>query len=134
VFRYALTSLRANLTRLVATALAVIIGITFLGSGLMLTDAMRAGLTADIERQYAALDLAVEPSQSIESFGGPAGLSSVAPDVLDAIRDTPGVAAVGQPAQPGPGVDRGRPAQPRAARGGHRSRTGRGRARPLARG
>ena len=94
MFRYALTSLRANLTRLVATALAVIIGITFLGSGLMLTDAMRAGLTADIERQYAALDLAVEPSQSIESFGGPAGLSSVAPDVLDAIRDTPGVAAV----------------------------------------
>jgi putative ABC transport system permease protein len=94
VFRYALLSLRANLTRLVATSLAVVIGITFLGSGLMLTDAMRTGLTADIERQYAALDLAVEPAQSFESFGGPTGLSSVPPAVLDSVRDTPGVAAV----------------------------------------
>ena len=49
MFRYALTSLRANLTRLVATALAVVIGITFLASGLMLTDAMRSGLTGDVE-------------------------------------------------------------------------------------
>jgi putative ABC transport system permease protein len=94
MFRYALLSLRANLTRLVATSLAVVIGITFLGSGLMLTDAMRTGLTADIERQYAALDLAVEPAQSFESFGGPTGLSSVPPAVLDSVRDTPGVAAV----------------------------------------
>lgn len=92
MFRYALTSLRANLTRLVATALAVVIGITFLGSGLMLTDAMRSGLTADVERQYASLDLAVEPTQSVESFGG-GGLSSVPPEVLGTVRATPGVAA-----------------------------------------
>ncbi len=93
MFRYALTSLRANATRLVATSLAVIIGITFLGSGLMLTDAMRSGLTADVEAQYESLDLAVLPTQSDE-FGGDAGLSSVSPEVLDLVSATDGVAAV----------------------------------------
>ncbi len=92
MLRYALTSLRANATRLVATSLAVIIGITFLGSGLMLTDAMRSGLTADVEAQYRSLDLAVLPTQSAE-FGGDAGLSSVGPDVLELVRETEGVAA-----------------------------------------
>lgn len=92
MFRYALTSLRANLTRLIATALAVVIGITFLGSGLMLTDAMRSGLTADVETQYAALDLAVEPTQT-SGFGTDGGLSSVPPEVLETIRATEGVAA-----------------------------------------
>lgn len=92
MFRYALTSLRANLTRLVATALAVVIGITFLGSGLMLTDAMRSGLTADVEAQYAALDLAVTPVDS-SGFGGEGSLSSVPPEVLETIRASDGVAA-----------------------------------------
>lgn len=92
MFRYALTSLRANVTRLVATSLAVIIGITFLGSGLMLTDAMRSGLTADVEAQYAALDLAVLPADS-GGFGGDGTLSNVAPEVLEQVRGTDGVAA-----------------------------------------
>ncbi len=93
MFRYALTSLRANLTRLIATALAVIIGITFLASGLMLTDAMRAGLTGDVEQQYAAVDLAITPDQG-EDFGQ---LSTVAPEVLEAVRGIDGVdAAVGE--------------------------------------
>jgi putative ABC transport system permease protein len=92
MFRYALTSLRANLTRLIATSLAVVIGITFLGSGLMLTDAMRSGLTADVEAQYAALDLAVQPADS-SGFGGEGALSSVPPEVLDTIRAADGVAA-----------------------------------------
>ena len=89
MFRYALKSLRANLTRLVATALAVIIGITFLASGLMLTDAMRTGLTGDVEQQYAAVDLAVQPSGE-NDFGG---LATVPTQVLEQVRATPGVEA-----------------------------------------
>lgn len=89
MFRYALTSLRANLTRLVATSLAVVIGITFLGSGLMLTDAMRAGLTGDVEAQYAAVDLAVTPADNSDF----ASLATVPPEVLEQIRDTAGVEA-----------------------------------------
>ena len=58
MLRYALTNLRANLTRLISTALAVIIGIGFLAAGLMLTDAMRAALTGtvDLEGLPAALE------------------------------------------------------------------------------
>jgi len=81
MFRYALKSLRANLTRLVATALAVIIGITFLASGLMLTDAMRTGLTADVERQFAAVDLAVQPN-GVSDFGG---IATVPTEVLEQV-------------------------------------------------
>lgn len=92
MFRYALTSLRANATRLVATSLAVVIGIAFLGSGLMLTDAMRSGLTADVEAQYRSLDLAILPTQTTE-FGGDAGLASVSPEILELVRNTDGVAA-----------------------------------------
>lgn len=89
MFRYALTSLRANLTRLVATSLAVVIGITFLGSGLMLTDAMRSGLTGDVEAQYAAVDLAVTPADSSDF----ASLATVPPEVLEQIRGTAWVEA-----------------------------------------
>ncbi len=93
MFAYALKSLRANLTRLVATALAVVIGITFLASGLMLTDAMRSGLTGDVEQQYAAVDLAITPSEGTQ-FGQ---LATVPEDVLALVRGAPGVdAAAGE--------------------------------------
>ena len=88
MLRYALTNLRANLTRLISTALAVIIGIGFLAAGLMLTDAMRAALTGTVDLEYARVDLVVEPAGAIE--GGPA---SVPGSVLDAVRATDGVAA-----------------------------------------
>jgi putative ABC transport system permease protein len=92
MFRYALKSLRANLTRLVATATAVVVGIGFLAAGLMLTDAMEAGLTGDVEQQYEGIDLAVvaaAPAQS-DAFG--LGLT-VQPETLGQIRQVDGVAA-----------------------------------------
>ena len=75
MFRYALKSLRANFTRLIATALAVIVGIGFLAAGLMLTDAMRDGLTGTVEEQYADVDLAVTNGVNSADMGfapGPA--------------------------------------------------------------
>ncbi len=63
-----------------------VIGITFLGSGLMLTDAMRSGLTGDVEQQYAELDLAIQPTANDL---GP--LAVVPPEVLELVRLTDGV-------------------------------------------
>ena len=92
MFRYALKSLRANLTRLVATATAVVVGIGFLAAGLMLTDAMEAGLTGDVEQQYAGIDLAVLAATPEESSGFAWGLT-VPAEMLEVIRSVDGVAA-----------------------------------------
>lgn len=91
MFRYALKSLRANLTRLLSTAVAVVVGIGFLAAGLMLTDAMEAGLTGDVELQYEGVDLAVVPHR-------PAGDEfdmgeRVPAQTLDTVRAVDGVAA-----------------------------------------
>ncbi len=90
MFRYALKSLRANLTRLVATSLAIILGIAFLASGLMLTDAVRAGLTGNVEQQYAKVDLAVVASTDSSETAFDQGVQA---DLLPQVEDTPGVAA-----------------------------------------
>ena len=90
MFRYALKSLRANFTRLIATALAVIVGIGFLAAGLMLTDAMRDGLTGTVEQQYAEVDLMVSTGVS----GADMGFLQVVPaQTLDVVTATDGVAA-----------------------------------------
>ena len=88
MLRYALTNLRANVTRLIATALAVIIGIGFLAAGLMLTDAMKDALTGNVDRQYADVDLVVEPAASIQGAA-----ASVPVDTLETGRAPPRVAA-----------------------------------------
>ena len=93
MFSYALKSLRANITRLVATALAVILGIGFLASGLMLTDAMRAGLTGDVEEQYQNVDFAIIATASSEQSSGMDFQLTVPESVLATARDTPGVEA-----------------------------------------
>lgn len=88
MLRYALTNLRANFTRFIATALAVVIGIGFLATGLMLTDAMRTALLGDVDRQYAGVDLVVQPAASIGGFG-----ASVPTEVLATVQRTDGVTA-----------------------------------------
>ncbi|UDY37361.1 ABC transporter permease [Dermatobacter hominis] len=87
MLRYALTNLRANVTRLIATALAVIIGIGFLAAGLMLTDAMKDALVGNVDRQYADVDLVVTPPADVSGAA-----SSVPVDVLDQVRAVDGVA------------------------------------------
>ncbi len=90
MFRYALKSLRANLTRLIATSLAIILGIAFLASGLMLTDAVKAGLTGNVEQQYKNVDLAVVAASDT---AGAEFAQGVQADILPLVRATPGVAA-----------------------------------------
>jgi len=91
VLRYTIKSLRAHLSRLLATALAVVVGIGFLAAGLMLTDAMESGLVGDLEQRYEGVDLAVVPS-SPTSGEFDLGLR-LQPSLLDAVRDIEGVAA-----------------------------------------
>jgi len=88
MFRFALKNLRANATRLVATATAVIIGIAFLAAGLMLTDAMKNALEGNVDQQYATVDLVVRPGASLGDFGG-----AVPAALIDPISGTAGVAA-----------------------------------------
>ena len=88
MFRFALKNLRANATRLVATATAVIIGIAFLAAGLMLTDAMKTALAGNADRQYANVDLVVRTGASLGDLSG-----AVPAEQLTAVRATPGVAA-----------------------------------------
>ena len=47
----------------------------------MLTDAMRAGLTGDVEQQYAAVDLAITPNESGD-FGQ---IATVPAEVLEPV-------------------------------------------------
>lgn len=88
MLRYALSNLRANATRLIATALAVIIGIGFLASGLMLTDAMKDALVGNVDRRYASVDLVVEPAAAIQGAA-----TSVPAEVLEQVRAVDGVTA-----------------------------------------
>jgi len=88
MLRYALSNLRANATRLVATALAVIIGIAFLAAGLMLTDAMKDALVGNVDRRYADVDLVIEPAAAIQGAA-----TSVPADVLTFISSIDGVTA-----------------------------------------
>ncbi len=88
MLRFALKNLRANATRLVATATAVIIGIAFLAAGLMLTDAMQHALAGNVDQQYRGVDLVVRPGASIGDFAG-----IVPADQLAKIQGTEGVAA-----------------------------------------
>lgn len=90
MFRYALKSLRANATRLVATAVAVVVGIGFLAAGLMLTDAVQAGLTGTADQRYQGIDLAVTGGGVSAEMGFRQGIPA---ETLEQIRNTEGVAA-----------------------------------------
>lgn len=55
-------NLRANLTRLVSTAVAVVTGTAFVACGLVLTGAIANAVAGNTEQQYATVDAAVTPA------------------------------------------------------------------------
>ncbi|MFM7062778.1 MAG: ABC transporter permease [Actinomycetes bacterium] len=94
MLRLALSNLRANWTRLLATAAAVVVGVAFLAAGLMLTDAVRVSLLGTVEEQYANVDLAVTTAGDLADLGDTeATVSPLGPDSLGLVRAVPGVAA-----------------------------------------
>ncbi len=59
MLRLTLKNLRANLSRLFATAIAVATGTAFLAAGLMITQSLSASVEGDAAIQYAGVDVAV---------------------------------------------------------------------------
>ena len=84
MFELAVESLKANRSRLIATVVAIVIGVAFLSAGLMFTDAIRSSLGADIERAYADVAAVVRPSNP--EFGG-----NVPATVVDLVGEVQGV-------------------------------------------
>lgn len=55
----ALQQLKANISRFVATLVAIAIGVAFLTAGTMVTNSIENSLGGEIDRQYAAVDAAI---------------------------------------------------------------------------
>lgn len=84
-------NLRANLTRLVSTAVAVITGTAFVACGLVLTGAIANAVAGNTEQQYAAVDAAVTPSTPSYDQG-PTDLQGVDAALLAPLAELPEVA------------------------------------------
>ncbi|MFZ4518050.1 MAG: ABC transporter permease [Microthrixaceae bacterium] len=89
MLRLALANLRLYAPRFAATALAVVVGVGFLASGLLLTTAMKDALDGNVAEQYARVDLVVQPAASLQGLD----VAAVPTEQLERTRATPGVAA-----------------------------------------
>ncbi len=85
-----LRNLRANLTRLVATAIAVISGTAFVATGLVLTQAVGNAVAGNVALQYDSVDAAVVGRNSEEGPGS--GIAGVDASLLPEVRALPEVA------------------------------------------
>ena len=82
--------LRANLSRFVATLIAIATGVGFLTAGTMVTNSIESSLGGEIDRQYAGVDLAVQPADIEAEQGLPR--TTLPSDILDEIAAVKGVA------------------------------------------
>lgn len=81
-------TLRANLSRFVATLVAIAVGVGFLTAGTMITNSIENSLGGEIDRQYEGVDAAVGP----RSEDSQPGANTFAVSVLDAVKGADGVA------------------------------------------
>lgn len=84
-----LRNLRANLARLVSTAVAVITGTAFVACGLVLTQAIASSVAGNVELQYSAVDAGVV-SQGMTA-DGPGALEGVDAALLEPLEALPEV-------------------------------------------
>jgi putative ABC transport system permease protein len=89
MWRLTVKNLRANLTRLVATAVAVIAGTAFVSTGLVLTQAISNATAGNVALQYDSVDVAVTAGEMSER-GGTGGVDAAE---LEEIRALPQVKA-----------------------------------------
>ena len=89
MLRLTLKNLRANLTRLVATAVAVIAGTAFVSTGLVLTQAISDATAGNVALQYESVDVAVSGGE-FSGRGDPSGIDAAE---LEEIRTLAGVEA-----------------------------------------
>ncbi|HKS98669.1 MAG TPA: ABC transporter permease, partial [Rugosimonospora sp.] len=95
MLKVTLAGLRAHRLRLVATALAILLGVGFVAGTLVFGDTARAALFDEFARAAHNVDVSVQPP---EAEGGGKGQDSKAPELplstVDTVRALPGVAAV----------------------------------------
>jgi putative ABC transport system permease protein len=88
VLRLTWKNLRANLTRLLATAVAIVTGTAFVAAALMLTTAIGDAVEGNVDQQYAEVDVVVEAPRGDSSLW-----SSVSTETLEEVRAQPDVTA-----------------------------------------
>ncbi len=86
MLKLTLKSLVANRIRFAMTTFAVVLAVSFVVSSFVLTDGLRSSFGSLSEEIVDGTDLAVRP---IEEFGAP---TTLAAEVLDQVREVPGVA------------------------------------------
>lgn len=88
MLRVALAGLRARKFRLIATAMAIVLGVGFVAGTLIFSDTAKAGLYDSVARFGRNVDV-VAQSDEASALAGPA----FDPTILDAVRGVDGVAA-----------------------------------------
>lgn len=88
----ALKNLRANMSRFVATLVAIAVGVGFLTAGTMVTNSIENSLGGEIDQQYAGVDLAVQLRDAEDAEQGMAR-QTFSPDVLTTVAGVDGVRA-----------------------------------------
>jgi len=83
----AVKTLRANISRFVATLIAIAVGVGFLTAGTMITNSIENSLGGEIDRQYADVDAAV----GIRAEEAQPGTNTFPVDVLDIVKGAAGV-------------------------------------------
>lgn len=87
-----LKNLRANLSRFVATLVAIAVGVGFLTAATMITNSIEKSLGGEIDEQYAGVDLAVQ-TKDAEDAGQGLPPNTFPADVVDAVDDVVGIRA-----------------------------------------
>lgn len=87
MLRLTLRNLRANLTRLLATALAVVTGTAFVAAALMLTTAIGDAVAGNVSDQYGSTDAVVSLPE-----GEGVAWNTLPAEMLDEVRSLPDVA------------------------------------------
>ncbi|MDU0292580.1 ABC transporter permease [Saccharothrix longispora] len=87
MLRTIIAGLRARTARLVLSSVAIALGVAFVTGTLVLGDAMNASLRDQFAKSARNVDASITPSGTSED--GPKGIT---PEVLEKVRQTPGVA------------------------------------------
>ena len=94
VFRYTVRNLAARPVRLLMTALAIVLGVTFMAGTLVLTDTMRHGFDQLVADANADTDVIVRAPTPFASSFASNSRPRIAASLVDTVRAVPGVASV----------------------------------------
>jgi len=91
MWKVTLKGLLAHKLRLALTALAIILGVTFISGSLVLTDTLHNTFTTLVANVYQHIDFEVR-GEAVLNSGGGAVRNPIPESVLSSVRRVPGVA------------------------------------------